>query len=80
MRQEKKQNEFDGVPGALNVYSAKKKQYTDAKNKLLDNAKFFYKEREKIIEGFKNGIFPLNYDEREEQESRDKEEQIKISF
>ena len=80
MRQEKKQNEFDGVPGALNVYSTKKKQYTDAKNKLLDNAKFFYKGREKIIEGFKNGIFPLNYDEREEQESRDKEEQIKISF
>ena len=80
MRQKKKQNEFDGVLGALNVYSAKKKQYTDAKNKLLDNAKIFYKGREKIIKGFKNGIFPLNYDEREEQESRDKEEQIKISF
>ena len=28
--------------------------------------KKFYKGREKIIDGFKNGIFPLNYDEREE--------------
>ena len=34
--------------------------------------------RTKIIEGFRNGIFPLNYDEKEEQESRDKEEQNKI--
>ena len=40
--------------------------------------KKIYKGREEIIEGFKNGIFPLNYDEREEQESRDKEEQNKI--
>ena len=34
--------------------------------------------RTKIIEGFRNGIFPLNYDEKEEQESRDKEEENKI--
>ena len=33
----------------------------------------------KNIEGFKNGIFPLNYDERKEQESRDKEEENKIT-
>ena len=50
----------------------------EAKYKLLDNAKNVYKGREKIIEGFKNGIFPLNYDEREEQESRDKEKENKI--
>ena len=39
MTQKKKQNEFDGVLGALYVYSAKKKEYTEAKNDLLDNAK-----------------------------------------
>ena len=43
-----------------------------------NNVKKYYKGREKIIEGFKNGIFPLNYDEREEQELRDKEEENKI--
>ena len=76
---ERKQNEFDGVLGALSVYFAKKKEYIEAKNKLLNNAKTFYKWREKVIEGFKNGIFPLNFDEREEeQESRDKEEENKI--
>ena len=76
---ERKQNEFDGVLGALSVYFAKKKEYIETKNKLLNNAKTFYKWREKVIEGFKNGIFPLNFDEREEeQESRDKEEENKI--
>ena len=35
--------------------------------------KKIYKRREKITEGFKNKIFPLNYDE-EEQRSRYKEE------
>ena len=69
---EQKQNEFNGVLGALTVCSAKKKEYIEAKNKLLHNARNFYNGREKIIEGFKNGIFPLNYDEREEQEFRDK--------
>ena len=73
---ERKQNEFDGVLGALREYSAK--IFIEAKNKLLNNAKKFYKEREKIIEGFKNGIFLLNYDDIEEQESRDKEEENKI--
>ena len=45
---------------------------------LLKNARNFYKGREKIIEEFENGIFLLNYDEREEQESRDREEKNKI--
>ena len=53
----RKQNEFDGVLNALNVYSAKKKEYIDAKNKLLDNANNFYKGREKFFERFENGIF-----------------------
>ena len=74
----KQQNEFDATPGALRIYPAKDKKYIEVKNKLLNNAKKIYKGREEIIEGFKNGIFPLNYDEREEQESRDKEEQNKI--
>ena len=54
---EKKQNKFDGVLGALSEYSAKKKEYIDAKNKLLDNAKNFCKGREKIIEGLKIEYF-----------------------
>ena len=45
-----------------------------AKNKLLSNAKYFYKGREKIIEGFKNGIFPLNYNEEEGQTRYEEEE------
>ena len=38
----------------------------------------FTRGEKKIIEGFKNGIFPLDYDDREEQESRDKEEENKV--
>ena len=63
----KKKKEFYGVVGTLSIYSAKRKDYTEAKNKLLNNAKNFYKGIEKIIERFKNGIFPLNYDDEEEQ-------------
>ena len=36
--------------------------------------KKFYKGRKKIIEGFKNGIFPLNYDKEEEQTRYEEEE------
>ena len=49
-----------------------------AKNRLLNNAKKIYQAREKTTEGFKSGIFPLNYDEEEEQELRDKEEENNI--
>ena len=59
---ERKQDEFDGVLGALSVYSAKKKEYTEAKNKLLNYKKKIYKGREKFIEGFKNKIFPIYHD------------------
>ena len=38
---ERKQNEFDGVLGALSEYSTKKKKYTEAKIKPLNNAKNF---------------------------------------
>ena len=47
---------------ALSRYSPKDQKYTEAKNKLLDN-KNFYKGRKKIIEGFKNKIFPIHYDD-----------------
>ena len=60
---EMKQNEFNSILDALNNYSPKAQKYIEAKNKLLDNAKNFYKGREKIIEGFKNGIFPLKYED-----------------
>ena len=75
---EGKQDEFDGVLDALRAYSAKKKEYLEAKNRLLNNAKKIYQAREKTTEGFKSGIFPLNYDEEEEQELRDKEEENDI--
>ena len=71
---ERRQDEFDATLGALSIYPAKKKKYLEAKNKLLNNAKEIYKRREKITEGFKNKLFPLNYDE-EEQRSRYKEEE-----
>ena len=71
---EKKQDEFDRMLGGLTTHSAKKKEYMEAKNKLLNNAKYFYKGREKIIEGFKNGIFPLNYNEEEGQTRYEEEE------
>ena len=56
---ERRQDEFSAVFNALKSYTPRGQKYNEAKNKLLDNAKTFYKGREKIIEGFKNGIFPL---------------------
>ena len=47
---ERKQDEFNVI---------RDKKYIKATNELLDNVKHLYKGREKIIEGFKNGIFPL---------------------
>ena len=65
---ESKQEEFNSVLSVLSDYTPKDEKYTEAKNKLLDNAKTFYEGREKIIINcFKNGIFPLNYDDVVEQ-------------
>ena len=75
---ERKQDKFDGVLTALSTFSAKRKEYIEAKNKLLNNAEKISNGREKVIEGFKNEIFLLNYDEEEEQELRDKEEENNI--
>ena len=60
---EQKQDEFDVILSALSEYSPRDQKYIKAKNKLLDNAKHFYKGREKIIERFKNKIFPIHYDD-----------------
>ena len=61
---ETKQNKFDAKLNALSRYFPRNWKYIEAKNKLLDNAKNFYEGREKIIEGFNDGIFPLkpNYE------------------
>ena len=57
------QIQFDPVLYNLNKYSPKNPKYIDAKNNLLKNVEKFYKGRNKIIEGFKNNIFPVYYDE-----------------
>ena len=56
---ERKQDEFNTVLNVLSRYSPRNEKYIKAKNELLDNATNFYKGREGIIEGFKNGIFLL---------------------
>ena len=52
------QNKFDQDLFVLNNYGPKAQNYIEAKNRLLDNVKNFYKGRKKIIEGFQNRIFP----------------------
>ena len=64
---EMKQNEFNSILDALNNYSPKAQKYIEAKNSLLNNAKSFYKRREKTIEGLKERIFPLKSDDEFEQ-------------
>ena len=60
---ERKQEEFSVVLNVLSGYSPRAQKYIEAKNKLLDNANNFYKGRQKIIEGFKNKIFPIYHDD-----------------
>ena len=67
-----KQDEFDSTLGSLSNYTAKAQKYIEAKNNSLDNAKNFYEGREKIIEGFKNGIFPLKSDDGFEEQQTSK--------
>ena len=59
---EVKQNEFNSALGALNNYTAKNRKYIEVRKNLLDNAKNFYEGRKKIIESFKEEIFPLKSD------------------
>ena len=69
--------------GALKAYAPRDNKYVEAKNKLVNNVKKFYKGREKIIEGFKNRVFPVYYDERHEYQmkvEREIEEEEKEEF
>ena len=54
---EQKQDEFDAVLGALSEYSPIDQKYLEAKNKLLDKAKDFYKGRKKLLKGLKTKYF-----------------------
>ena len=59
-------------------YSPKHDKYVTLKNNLVDNASKFYEGREKIIEGFKNGVFSFYYDrDYEERMKYEKEEEEK---
>ena len=69
------QEEFNVEINALKNYAPRDNKYVEAKNKLLNNVKNFYKGREKIIEGFKNKIFPLYYDKKYEYEMKVKREE-----
>ena len=68
------QDEFNAMSSILSDYTPRGQKYIEVKNKLLDNARNFYEGREKIIEGFKDRIFPLNHDDDFEEEERYKEE------
>ena len=73
---ERKQDEFNTVLNLLKKYSPKHDKYVTLKNNLVDNVSKFYEGREKVIEGFKNEVFPLYYDkEYEEQMEFEKEEE-----
>ena len=70
---EGKQEEFIVVMNVLERYVPRDNKNVEAKNKLLNNAKKIYEGREKNIEGFKNGVFPLYYNENYEQIEAEKE-------
>ena len=75
-----KQEEFNVVLHLLKKYSPKHDKYVTLKNNLVDNASKFHDGREKIIEGFKNGVFSFYYDrdyeERMKYEKEEEEETI----
>ena len=56
-------------------YIPRNNKYTEAKNKLLNYVKNFYEGRKKIIEGFKNEIFPVYYDKEYEYQKKLKSEE-----
>ena len=72
---ESKQDEFNAVLYVLKKYSLKHDKYVILKNNLLDNASKFYEGREKIIEGFKNGVFSFYYDKDYEEQMKFEEEE-----
>ena len=74
---ESKREKFNVVFHLLKRYNPKHDKYVTLKNNLVDNASKFYKGREKIIEGFKNKVFPLYYDSRYHEERMKYEEEEK---
>ena len=75
----REQDEFNAIISVLEDYTQKNNKCIGAKNKLLNNVKKFYEGREKIIEEFKNEIFPFNYGEAwEEQRRFEREEEERL--
>ena len=80
--------------GALKAYAPRDNKYVEAKNKLVNNVENFYKGREKFIEGFKNGIFPVyyrnrdrfsedendNHDDEEQEEEQEEQKSVKVDY
>ena len=71
---EANQIQYDTVFYNLNKYSPKNTKYSEAKNDLVKNVENFYEGRNKIIEGFKNNIFLVYYDETQVETSESDEE------
>ena len=59
----------------LKKYSPKHDKYVTLKNNIADYASKFYKGREKIIEGFKNGVFPFYHDRENDERMKYEEEE-----
>ena len=71
---EMKQDKFNAELIALSGYTPKGKKYIEGRKNFLDNAKNVYEMREKIIEGFDDGVFPLKSDDESEEQAKHKEE------
>ena len=74
---EREQDQFNAIFGVLkDEYKPRVDKYIDLKDKFLKNVKKLYQGGEKIIEGFKTKIFPINMNEEErfwnEEEKRKK--------
>ena len=62
----REQDELNAIIDVLEDYIPRDDKYIEAKNKLLNNVKKIYERTEKIIEWFKDGIFPSLRDLKEE--------------
>ena len=67
-----RQSKFNLKRDALDNYSPRVPEYIEEKNSLLNNAKNFYEGRVKIIEVFKEKIFPIKSDDQTEQQQTSK--------
>ena len=77
---EREQDEVNAIIGVFEEYTPKNNKYIEAKNKILNKVKKNYEGREKIIERFKNGIFPFNYDKADEELMRfEREEEERLN-